>query len=116
MHSQETELDPDYSWGTSEKPWFEHMTGTRSYTILDAGMEYIQQVDEGRRINAWTKAPAMIAVAGKFSFQVVASRDGVKKKTLEGQKDCQGALKTKIVSAVPQPPEIVPPSFEFFDF
>ena len=41
MHSQETELDPDYSWGTSEKPWFEHMTGTRSYTILDAGMEYI---------------------------------------------------------------------------
>ena len=118
MYSKETELDLNYSWDTSEKPFLEYMTGTRSYTVLDSGMDYIQRVDEGRRINAWTKAPALQVVEESNSFQVVASREGVKKKTLEGQKECQVSLRTKIVSDVPQPPELTPSVIIYliFDF
>ena len=40
VYTQESEIDPDYSFGTSEAPYFDHMTGGNHYTILERGIEF----------------------------------------------------------------------------
>ena len=46
VYSQETELDPNYSFGTSEAPWFDHMTGGCHFTILQRGYAFADEPNE----------------------------------------------------------------------
>ena len=57
MHTNETELSPDFSFGTSEAPPFDQMTGSSKFTILENGLDPVDQ-EEGKRTNIWTQSPS----------------------------------------------------------
>ena len=62
VQTEESLLDPDYSFGTSERPWFDHMTGTSHFTVLEMGFDTANVTNnhradnEGaRQISCWSQ-------------------------------------------------------------